>query len=151
MQTASKDDEHLYFICALSYLFSMQLKIFFHKKIKWQRIPHGKVFFSLAYAIQNTAHIIEEGISQCYFYWHQLVLYYIFWDSLCAVINIPGYHSNQHLFNIYVGSELKIIIIKTKTKTKNPTHKQTNKPILDTHPEKPQQVQITQPVSSKAD
>lgn len=121
MQTASKDDEHLYFICALSHLFSTQLKIFFHKKIKWQCIPHGKLFFPLAYAIQNTAHITEEGISQCYFYWYQLVRYYIFWDSLCAVINIPGYHSNQHLFNIYLGSELKIIKKKKKT-----THKQAN-------------------------
>lgn len=109
MQTANKADEHLYFICSQFYLFSIQLKPIFQKKIKWQSIPHGRWwFFSLAYAIPNIAYIIQEGICQCYFYWHQLVLYYIFWDSLCAVINIPGYHSNQHLFNIYVGSELKI-------------------------------------------
>lgn len=93
-------------------LFSIQLKAFFQKKNKNQMAMHSPgetdIFFYLAYAIQNTTYIIQEGICQCYFYWHQLALYYIFWDSLCAVINIPGYHSDQHLFNIYVGSEVKI-------------------------------------------
>lgn len=125
-------------------LFSIQLKAFFQKNKKnYKMAIHSPgetdIFFSLAYAIQNTTYIIQEGICQCYFYWHQLVLYYIFWDSLCAVINIPGYHSDQHLFNIYVGSELKII------KKKN------NKPILHTLLEKPWQFQIRHPGSLKTD
>lgn len=130
MQTANKADEHLYFICSLSYLFSIQLKPFFHrgkkknKKIKWQNIPHGRwiFFFPHAYTIPNIAYIIQGSICQRYFYWHQLVLYYILWDSLCAVINIPGYHSNQHLFNIYVESELKI----QKKNTPKPPHLEKN-------------------------
>lgn len=77
-------------------------------------------FFSCLRDTEHCLHYTRRHLSVL-LYWHQLVLYYIFWDSLCAIINIPGYHSNQHLFNIYVGNELKIHKKKKKTKKTHAT------------------------------